>query len=205
METQITDNLYLGDYGDSEKWLTNKLGRVICVMTEELDPLEKDRIWLPILDMDCRDHTIDDIKCKANVKALEAVSNSITMLISNGERVLVHCGMGKDRSPLAVAWYLHKENGISLTAAYEQVKAKRSIVQPHLNWVPSIEVDGSVHFAGDGSCYEGWCGGSYGYPKLCTRQGCEGLVHAEFGDENPDCDYWLYTKCDIRGEPEPNE
>jgi len=57
------------------------------------------------------------------------------------------------------------------------------------------------HLVGEKTCTVDWCdgGSSTGYPKLCE---CGGLIHAEFGDENYDCDYWLYTKCDKCGESE---
>ena len=57
-----------------------------------------------------------------------------------------------------------------------------------------IDVSGEElyqHTVGNKHCREGWCGSSF--PKSCT---CGGLIHADFGDENADCDYWLYTKCD---------
>lgn len=55
------------------------------------------------------------------------------------------------------------------------------------------------HTIGDTECGEGWCG--VDYPKPCEYD-CGGLVHADFGDENADGDYWLYTKCDECGESE---
>lgn len=58
------------------------------------------------------------------------------------------------------------------------------------------------HIVGNESCTLGWCGGPHGYPKPCLRNECDGLVHAEFGDENYDGDYWLYTECDVCGERE---
>jgi len=39
------------------------------------------------------------------------------------------------------------------------------------------------------NCDECWMD----YPKPCE---CGGFIHASFGDENYDGDYWLYTKCD---------
>ena len=61
--------------------------------------------------------------------------------------------------------------------------------------------DGDEHNTGDQECPAGWCG-TFNYPRPCEQAGCNGLVHADFGDENYDCDYWLYTKCDVCGEPE---
>ncbi|MDG6918447.1 MAG: dual specificity protein phosphatase family protein [Nitrososphaerota archaeon] len=202
MESPIFENLFLGDYLDAMKWSENSLGRIICVITEKPPHLLPNSVWVPIMDIDCGSHTIDDIKCRANVAALEAVSNTIDMILDSGERVLVHCALGRDRSPLAVAWYLHQKARISLDKAYEIVKSCRPMVYPHPNWVSSIEVDGKTHLVGDKDCHEGWCGGSYNYPRPCGRQGCEGLVHAEFGDEDSNCNYWLHTKCDKCGEPE---
>lgn len=64
----------------------------------------------------------------------------------------------------------------------------------------TIDVSGEgvyKHLIGNRACEEGWCGN--GHPKICD---CGGLVHADFGDENADGDYWLHTKCDKCGRPE---
>lgn len=202
MENKIIDGLYLGDYGDATKWSDNKLGRIICVLSERPSVLLPGSVWIPILDVDCGDHTPEDDRCRANAISLNRVSTLIDDYLAADEQVLVHCGLGRDRSPLAVAWYLHKKNRISLEEAYATVTAKRPIAAPHLNWVMTVEVDGKPHEVGDKDCHEGWCGGAYGYPRSCGRSGCDGLVHAEFGDEDSDCNFWLYTKCDKCGEPE---
>lgn len=57
------------------------------------------------------------------------------------------------------------------------------------------------HGIGDSNCETGWCDTDY-YPTPCEQDGCSGLVHADFGDENVNGDHWLYTKCDRCGEPE---
>lgn len=57
-----------------------------------------------------------------------------------------------------------------------------------------------AHTIADRACSEGWCGNAY--PKPCDAPDCNGLIHASFGDENADGDYWLHTKCDVCGEPE---
>ena len=62
------------------------------------------------------------------------------------------------------------------------------------------EMLGYAHVRGDATCTAGWCGTSY--PKPCAVDGCTGLVHANFGDENSNGDYWLYTQCDVCGESE---
>lgn len=65
----------------------------------------------------------------------------------------------------------------------------------------TIDVSGEglyAHSVGDSKCDKGWCDGC-SYPKPCP---CGGLIHADFGDEDGDGDYWLHTKCDKCGEPE---
>ena len=58
------------------------------------------------------------------------------------------------------------------------------------------------HGVGDSECTSGWCQGGGGghYPTPCDNEGCGGLIHANFGDEQFDGDYWLYTRCDRCGE-----
>jgi hypothetical protein len=51
------------------------------------------------------------------------------------------------------------------------------------------------HERGNRECTSGWCGNQF--PLPCE---CGGLVHADFGDEDSDCNYWLYKKCDRCGE-----
>lgn len=50
------------------------------------------------------------------------------------------------------------------------------------------------HPVGDAACRACWMG----FPVPCERD-CRGLVHATFGDENFDGDYWISTKCDMCG------
>jgi hypothetical protein len=61
-----------------------------------------------------------------------------------------------------------------------------------------FEIGGNKnHKVGDKRCPE--CFGS-AWPVPCK---CGGEIHSEFGDENSDGDYWLYTACDQCGEPDP--
>jgi hypothetical protein len=53
-----------------------------------------------------------------------------------------------------------------------------------------------AHEIGNPNCDQGWCGDGTGYPVPCE---CGGFIHADFGDENADGDYWLYQRCDRCG------
>ena len=57
-----------------------------------------------------------------------------------------------------------------------------------------LEIDGNIHGGDDKECVECWGG----YPIQCLN--CGGLVHASFGDEDSDGDYWLYKKCSKCGD-----
>jgi hypothetical protein len=61
----------------------------------------------------------------------------------------------------------------------------------------TVGEDNDEHTIGAAECSSCWTG----YPILCGFD-CPGLIHASFGDENYDGDYWLSTKCDVCGLPE---
>ena len=53
------------------------------------------------------------------------------------------------------------------------------------------------HEVGNKNCREGWREKSSGFPKQCF---CGGLIHADFGDEDQNCNYLLHKKCDKCGD-----
>ena len=56
---------------------------------------------------------------------------------------------------------------------------------------------GREHVVCDEKCNVEWCDGGTTYPKKCK---CGGLIHAEFGDEDSDCNYYIIMKCDTCGD-----
>jgi protein-tyrosine phosphatase len=81
----------------------------------------------------------------ANVRVLDDFADHVDKLLSEGEKVLVHCGMGVERSPLAVVWYLHRKKGMSIVEAYRYVMKRRSVVADRTLWLPKSALDGSNH------------------------------------------------------------
>lgn len=65
---------------------------------------------------------------------------------------------------------------------------------------PDPEMSGYYnHVVGNTNCQVGWCGGlKEWFPRSCPN--CDGLVHADFGDESSDGCYWLHMLCDKCGE-----
>jgi protein-tyrosine phosphatase len=72
---------------------------------------------------------------RANRKNLDRLATEIGKARAAGSPVLVFCGHGVRRSPLAGAWYLHRAEHLTLDAAYERVRAVRPKVEPARAWL----------------------------------------------------------------------
>jgi len=127
--SQILDNLYLGNLDDA---LNAPPDFVIVCVLEYQPPNEPNGAYrFPFLEGGL-----------ANVKVLDEFADFVDKLLSEGRKVLVHCAMGVERSPLAVVWYLHKKKGMSIPEAYAFVKSKRSVVADRTVWLPKSVLDG---------------------------------------------------------------
>lgn len=54
---------------------------------------------------------------------------------SVGNPVLVFCGHGVRRSPLAAAWYLRQTEGVSLGEAYHRIRSVRPRIEEAHEWI----------------------------------------------------------------------
>jgi protein-tyrosine phosphatase len=135
--TQILADLYLGDAQDARHFK----GIVISVH-EDLGTVPEHGIHLPILKpYDWRDPTAI---AEADPKALERAAAAIHAHRGAGRRVLVHCYAGIERSPLTVAYYLHRYgHAKTISEAYDIVRSKRPIVQDRQSWLPTELVFGT--------------------------------------------------------------
>ena len=50
-------------------------------------------------------------------------------------KVVVHCAMGMERSPLTVVWYLHKHHDKTIDEAYDMVQSARAVVVDRREWI----------------------------------------------------------------------
>jgi hypothetical protein len=66
---------------------------------------------------------------------LDALARQMRDARSHGQPVLVFCGHGVRRSPLAAAWYLRRTEGLTLGEAYERVRAVRPKIEEAREWV----------------------------------------------------------------------
>lgn len=87
---------------------------------------------------DFDDITIDFENFGAGLQiALERCANHIhNKLVENPNiRIVVHCAMGMERSPLAIVWYLHRHQKLGLDDAYRKLVEARPIVLDRRGWI----------------------------------------------------------------------
>jgi protein-tyrosine phosphatase len=119
--SEITPGVFVGGWKDAVRFE----GTRFCVLDEEPD------------DMPPATHiTIyDDAADRAIVPNLDRLAQEVAAARSKGEPVLLFCGHGVRRSPLAGAWYLHRSEAIPLDEAYERIQAVRPKVERARDWV----------------------------------------------------------------------
>jgi protein-tyrosine phosphatase len=119
---EILPGLYLGDANDALK----AEGMVIICVLEVKPPTEpQGAIFFPFLENGI-----------ANMNILRDFASTVDRLLTDGKKVLVHCGGGIERSPLAVAFYISWKRGIPIEEAYQIVEQKHPQTQRRLQWLP---------------------------------------------------------------------
>ena len=127
---EIIPGLYLGDMNDA-KTAPADIVRV-CVLENCISKKWKKwhpyTIHIPILVPDIEE-PFGVVWYKASVPQLGMVARTIDFLLRDGQKVLVHCWASVERSPLAVAFYLHTAKRITLDEAYAFVESKHPLTQ----------------------------------------------------------------------------
>ncbi len=135
---EIIPNLFLGDYRDAKKVMFSNnwpKKNIVCVH-EELRRHTTPQYFYPILDIGYVQGLgqVDVIGVKQDV--LSAAMLTIHECLERGEKVLVHCHAGIERSPLTVASYLVKYgHANNIADAYEILMSKRPEVQDRTHWL----------------------------------------------------------------------
>lgn len=129
-ETEIIPNLFIGDLEDAKHFGDSHYnGVTLCVLESLRDPDYFPDFFVPVVNMDMRQ--VDSFK-------LDICAYIIEQCLQNEKPVLVHCGAGVERSPLATAWFLNKKRKMTLDKAYELIKQKRPIVIDRRKWLEEI-------------------------------------------------------------------
>jgi hypothetical protein len=119
--TEIAPGVFVGGWDDA---LTFE-GSKFCVLDEAPDDMPKAThvaIYREVGD-------------RADPQSLDRVAKAMRSARSKGDPVLVFCGHGVRRSPLAGMWYLRRAEGLSLDEAYDRVRAVRPKVEHPRKWL----------------------------------------------------------------------
>jgi protein-tyrosine phosphatase len=120
---EIIPGLFLGSLPDAKEAPPGY--HILCVLEAKPPDEPVNATWIPFLAGD-----------RANVTQLDAIVFVIDACLKKNISVLVHCGEGIERSPLAVAWYLKRRHNMTLDDAYATIRAVRPQVQDRQAWLP---------------------------------------------------------------------
>lgn len=126
---RIIKDLYIGDAVDAIK-CSNEF--YILSVTDE-KPKQLRGTWIPLFSKSSLKKTNREKKYVRIIQLNKAIKLIENVLIRG--KVLVHCGAGIERSPLVVAWYLHKKKGVTLDEAYCLIMKKRDVMN-RTEWIP---------------------------------------------------------------------
>jgi hypothetical protein len=118
---EIAPGVFLGGWKDALKFS----GRRFCVLDEapeDMPPATHVRIY-------------DADKDAPIVANLDRLATEIAVARAATEPVLVFCGHGVRRSPLAAAWYLHRDQRLPLEEAYDRIRAVRPKIETAREWI----------------------------------------------------------------------
>ena len=71
---------------------------------------------------------------KKNLTKLATLINKV-LLKNDDTKVVVHCAMGMERSPLTVVWYLHRYHDKTIDEAYDMVQNARPVAIDRREWI----------------------------------------------------------------------
>jgi protein-tyrosine phosphatase len=125
--TEILPNLFLGDLTDAKRWQ----GFAVTVIEYRLPELPITVVHIPIVDTN--NSASDDVYTL--FAQLEALVTVVDAAMARGEKALISCGQGMERSPLTVVWYLCRRKEMSVGESYRRVKQKRPQVIEHPEWL----------------------------------------------------------------------
>lgn len=117
MFNKIIDNLYIGDLEDSKVFDKEYpvTGVILCVLENRPASEPFNAFHFPILTESGHVHT----------EQLDKITQFLYGMLKSDHKILVHCAAGMERSPLAVAYFLQHNFGITLEEAYKIVKKNR--------------------------------------------------------------------------------
>ncbi|MFZ0891967.1 MAG: dual specificity protein phosphatase [Thermoplasmata archaeon] len=124
--SEFAPGIFVGGWKDAEHFV----GKRYCVLDEMPPDAPADK-GLPIYD-ETREAPI--------LTNLDRIVELMRTAHEGNEPVLVFCGHGVRRSPLAAAWYLHRVDRLPLDQAYARVQSVRPQVEHAREWIAQWEI-----------------------------------------------------------------
>jgi protein-tyrosine phosphatase len=137
--SEITDQIWLGSYGDSanDAFLEERQITHILCCAEEL-PL---RVGFPYSQR-YDGYKVPLVDDKADEKTKAYFLEAATVLdgwVGSGKKVFVHCFAGISRSASVVITYLMVYKGWSFDLAFQHLKLRRPRIHPHSEFLPILK------------------------------------------------------------------
>lgn len=130
---EILPGLFIGDFADAQTPFDGFIFNVLENPPEmKMYRYPENVGWIPILRYR---QTEFGVEVYADPGALDSAAINIAAALVSHKRVLVHCGGGIERSPLAVAWFLVTQWGYTMDDAYRLIASKRPQVQRRDYWI----------------------------------------------------------------------
>lgn len=129
----IVKGLFVGDMSEVESAQRQEMD-VLSVMWGEEDgsPKGVHNIQTTYFNMEPMSALTTHVDCEKMNEAADWIHERL----DRGERVMVHCAFGMERSPLTVVWYLMRHHNYTLDEAYRIVKINRPMTQDRKHWLP---------------------------------------------------------------------
>jgi atypical dual specificity phosphatase len=131
--SEITDQIWVGSYGDAtnDVFLSErKITHVITCADEFPSSIIRPGYRIPIVD------DVEDTKTKKYF--LEAAS-VLDRWVREGNKIMVHCFAGMNRSVSVVITYFMVYKGWSYDVAYRHLKQRRFQTNPHPDFIPILK------------------------------------------------------------------
>ncbi len=122
---EVAPGVFLGGWKDALRFT----GKRFCVLDEAPEDMPP-ATHVPIY---------DEAKDAPIVPNLDRLAAEMAAARRGNEPVLVFCGHGVRRSPLAAAWYIHRSEKLPLERAYERIRALRPKVETAQDWIGNCE------------------------------------------------------------------
>jgi len=118
--SEVAPGVFVGGWSDAALFS----GEKVCVREEAPEGMAH-VTHLPVY---------DETRGEPIRENLDRVADVIDTARANDRPVLVYCGHGVRRGPLAAAWYLHRYEGLTLDEAFARIAAVRPQIEPVTKW-----------------------------------------------------------------------